>query len=135
MFKCYLNKALNNSLKLLLLFFFLSLITQTLTVIVSWTPSKNVDVFHFRPIGPNIFPVFSSSYLECQSSVVYFWMSHWIHLEPDVLLDRILDVVFLSLDRFLVVELSFAPRYQAVPTLSGFSPVAPVLVLLGSLTF
>lgn len=46
---------------------------------------NNVDVFHFRPVGLNILPVLSSSYLECQSSVVYFWTSLWILLEADVL--------------------------------------------------
>lgn len=106
-------------------FIFFALITQRLTVIVCWTRGKNVDVFHFRPIGLSIFPVLSSSFLQCQSSVMYFWMSHWFLLEPDVLLDRILDVIFLSLDRFLDVEHCFAPCYQAVPTLSGFSPAAP----------
>lgn len=112
------KKTLNNSLNLLRFFFsfflfFLSLITRTLTVIVSWTTGKNVDVFHSRPFGLNIFPVLS--YLECQSSVVYFWMSHWILLEPDVLLDRTLDVIFLSLDHFIDVKHCFAPRYQASP--------------------
>lgn len=46
---------------------------------------NNVDVFHFRPVGLNVLPVLSSSYLECQSSVVYFWTSLWILLEADVL--------------------------------------------------
>lgn len=84
----------------------------TVTVIVSWNTGKNV--FHSRPIGLNIFPVLSSFYLECQSSVLYFWMSPWIFLEPDELLDRILDVIFLLLDCFLDVELCFAPRDQDV---------------------
>lgn len=41
-------------------------------------------------------------------------MSPWIFLEPDELLDRILDVIFLLLDCFLDVELCFAPRDQDV---------------------
>lgn len=40
--------------------------------------------------------------------------SPWIFLEPDELLDRILDVIFLLLDRFLDVELCFAPHDQDV---------------------
>lgn len=104
MSKLYWYKNMNNSLKP-------PLITSTVTVIVSWNTGKNV--FHSRPIGLNIFPVLSSFYLECQSSVLYFWMSPWIFLEPDELLDRIL-VIFLLLDCFLDVELCFAPRDQDV---------------------
>lgn len=103
--KLYWYKNMNNSLKPPP-----PVITWTVTVIVSWNTGKNV--FHSRPIGRNIFPVLSSFYLECQSSVLYFWMSPWIFLEPDELLDRILDVIFLLLDCLLDVELCFASTWS-----------------------